>query len=500
MTSMDRTADRGPRPARPGQEQKAWYWYDWANRAYVTTVAHRAVRAVPDRRRRARPPAARDRRRRRCSARPSASSASHLAAGSLPFYLITLRHDPVARRAAGRRRDRRPHRAARSGCWPASPGSARCFAALLFFVHRRQLAARRGRASWCANLCLGCSPGRSTTRSCCDISTEDERDRVSSRGWAFGYLGGGLLLAVNLVLVLGHDAVGLDQGWRSGLPAVRRRSGGPAFTIIPFRAAARTARRQRRADERAALVQRSFGQLLHTLQGPAQLPDDADLPARLPVLQRRHPDRDHAASVVRREGARLRQHGADRDDPAGAVRRPSAARCSSAGSPAGRRQAGDPGRPGRLDGDRRRSRCSCRTRTSRCSWSLGVAIGIVLGGTQALVPVVLQPADPPRPGGGVLRLYHACDRGTSWFGTLVFGLVLPAHRLLPAGDLRADRVLRPRRGLPAPGRPRAGHPRGRQRGAGRVDLTHVWRLRDRVRRGHVCDSPESCGYPVPLNG
>ena len=30
-----------------------------------------------------------------------------------------------------------------------------------------------------------------------DISTEDERDRVSSRGWAFGYLGGGLLLAAS---------------------------------------------------------------------------------------------------------------------------------------------------------------------------------------------------------------------------------------------------------------------------------------------------------------
>ena len=28
----------------------------------------------------------------------------------------------------------------------------------------------------------------------CDISTEDERDRASSRGWALGYLGGGLLL------------------------------------------------------------------------------------------------------------------------------------------------------------------------------------------------------------------------------------------------------------------------------------------------------------------
>src|SRR5918997_3067427 len=40
------------------------------------------------------------------------------------------------------------------------------------------------------------------------ISTEDERDRVSSRGWAFGYLGGGLLLVLNLVVFLGHDALG----------------------------------------------------------------------------------------------------------------------------------------------------------------------------------------------------------------------------------------------------------------------------------------------------
>jgi MFS transporter, UMF1 family len=34
------------------------------------------------------------------------------------------------------------------------------------------------------------------------ISSEEERDAVSSRGWAFGYLGGGLLLALNLVALL----------------------------------------------------------------------------------------------------------------------------------------------------------------------------------------------------------------------------------------------------------------------------------------------------------
>lgn len=34
-----------------------------------------------------------------------------------------------------------------------------------------------------------------------DIAGTEERDRVSSRGWALGYLGGGLLLAANLVLL-----------------------------------------------------------------------------------------------------------------------------------------------------------------------------------------------------------------------------------------------------------------------------------------------------------
>ncbi|MEW6240915.1 MAG: MFS transporter, partial [Chloroflexota bacterium] len=38
-----------------------------------------------------------------------------------------------------------------------------------------------------------------------DIASEDQRDRVSSFGWAMGYLGGGLLLILNLALYLLND-------------------------------------------------------------------------------------------------------------------------------------------------------------------------------------------------------------------------------------------------------------------------------------------------------
>ena len=44
-----------------------------------------------------------------------------------------------------------------------------------------------------------------------DITTEDQRDKVSSRGFAYGYLGGGLLLALNFVLVLNAAKLGIDS-------------------------------------------------------------------------------------------------------------------------------------------------------------------------------------------------------------------------------------------------------------------------------------------------
>ncbi|MGY1668343.1 MFS transporter [Geodermatophilus sp. SYSU D00696] len=45
-----------------------------------------------------------------------------------------------------------------------------------------------------------------------DLAAPDERDAVSSRGWAFGYVGGALLLAVHLGLFLGAGSLGLTEG------------------------------------------------------------------------------------------------------------------------------------------------------------------------------------------------------------------------------------------------------------------------------------------------
>ncbi|MFN2149736.1 MAG: MFS transporter [Anaerolineales bacterium] len=42
-----------------------------------------------------------------------------------------------------------------------------------------------------------------------DIASEDQRDSVSSFGWAMGYLGGGLLLVLNLAFYLTHESLGV---------------------------------------------------------------------------------------------------------------------------------------------------------------------------------------------------------------------------------------------------------------------------------------------------
>ena len=185
-----------------------------------------------------------------------------------------------------------------------------CCASLLFFMQGEnwQLGAV---AIVLSSVLAGCSLV-SYSAILCDISTEDERDRVSSRGWAFGYLGGGLLLLINLVVVLGNDAIGLEHGHgRADLAAV---GGGVVGGVHdhPVRAAAQPSADQRGAPRRGALFQRSFGQLFTTLREMKRLPDDADLPRRLPLLQRRHPDRDLQRRRLRLRGAEVRPERADR--------------------------------------------------------------------------------------------------------------------------------------------------------------------------------------------
>ena len=55
--------------------------------------------------------------------------------------------------------------------------------------------------------------------------------------------------------------------------------------------------------------------------------------------------------------------------------------------------------------------------------ALGVVIGLVLGGTQALSRSLYSQLVPADREAEYFSLYQAMERGTSWFGMLTFGLV-----------------------------------------------------------------------------
>ncbi|MFJ9339246.1 MFS transporter [Streptomyces sp. NPDC101733] len=67
------------------------------------------------------------------------------------------------------------------------------------------------------------------------ISTPDERDTVSSRGWAFGYTSGAFVLVLNLILFQGHDSFGLSEGEAVRICLASAGLWWGAFTIVPLR-------------------------------------------------------------------------------------------------------------------------------------------------------------------------------------------------------------------------------------------------------------------------
>lgn len=104
-----------------------------------------------------------------------------------------------------------------------------------------------------------------------DIAPEEQRDSVSSTGWGIGYLGGGLLLMLNLLLYQNAATLGLSEGL-----AVRISLGSAGlwwalFSIYPL------ARIRQRAPARHLaqgehLLSTGFLQLFHTIKDMRKLP------------------------------------------------------------------------------------------------------------------------------------------------------------------------------------------------------------------------------------
>jgi MFS transporter, UMF1 family len=98
-------------------------------------------------------------------------------------------------------------------------GKLYLFGALLFII---------------ANLCYGASVVFYNAF-LSEITTEDQRDKVSSRGFALGYLGGGLLLAFNFLFVSIAPRLGISTGMAVRLSLLSAGLWWGGFAIITFR-------------------------------------------------------------------------------------------------------------------------------------------------------------------------------------------------------------------------------------------------------------------------
>ena len=67
-----------------------------------------------------------------------------------------------------------------------------------------------------------------------EITTEDQADKVSSRGYAYGYLGGAILLVFNLLLVLRAEELGISAGLAVRLSLLSAGLWWGGFALITF--------------------------------------------------------------------------------------------------------------------------------------------------------------------------------------------------------------------------------------------------------------------------
>jgi UMF1 family MFS transporter len=104
-----------------------------------------------------------------------------------------------------------------------------------------------------------------------EIAAPQERDAVSSKGWGIGYLGGGLLLALNLVLLRKAPDWGISQPLAIRINLASAGLWWALFTIIPLR----TLRNRipvARPPAGRHIVVAGFRQILSTLKGLPRYP------------------------------------------------------------------------------------------------------------------------------------------------------------------------------------------------------------------------------------
>ncbi|MFF8319898.1 MFS transporter [Streptomyces bobili] len=251
------------------------------------------------------------------------------------------------------------------------------------------------------------------------IAPPEERDAVSSRGWAFGYAAGSLVLVVNLVLYLAHDSFGVSESTAVRICLASAGLWWGGFTLIPLlrlrdRPPAVTA-----AGREASVP--GLRQLVATYR------DMRRHPLTLAFLLAYLVYNDGIQTVISQASVYGSEElGLSQSTLIGAILLVQVLAVAGALTM---------GRLSRTYGAKRTILGSLVAWTLTLAvgyflpsgapvgfFVLAAAIGLVLGGSQALSRSLFSHLVPPGKEAEYFSAYEVSDRGMSWLGPLVFGI------------------------------------------------------------------------------
>ncbi|MGX5208428.1 MFS transporter [Streptomyces violaceus] len=247
------------------------------------------------------------------------------------------------------------------------------------------------------------------------IAPPEQRDAVSSRGWAFGYAAGSLVLVINLVLYTGHDSFGISESTAVRICLASAGLWWGAFALIPLRRL-----RDRRSSARVAPLP-GFRQLAATVR------DMRRHPLTLAFLLAYLLYNDGIQTVISQASVYGSEElGLGQSTLIGAILLVQVLAVAGALTM---------GRLARTYGAKRTILGSLVAWTMTLAagyflpagapvwfFVLAAGIGLVLGGSQALSRSLFSHLVPPGKEAEYFSAYEMSDRGMSWLGPLLFGL------------------------------------------------------------------------------
>jgi UMF1 family MFS transporter len=247
------------------------------------------------------------------------------------------------------------------------------------------------------------------------IAPPEERDAVSSRGWAFGYAAGSLVLVANLVLFTAHDSFGVSESTAVRICLASAGIWWGAFTLVPLRRL-----RDRRTTSTAPAVH-GWRQLAATVR------DMRHKPLTLAFLLAYLIYNDGIQTVISQASVYGSEElGLGQSTLIVAVL---LVQVLAVGGALGM------GRLARTYGAKRTILGSLVAWTVTLGagyflpagapvwfFVLAAGIGLVLGGSQALSRSLFSHLVPPGKEAEYFSAYEMSDRGMSWLGPLLFGI------------------------------------------------------------------------------